>query len=77
MRNSPVVKMINTETIVTEAAKSAPPVAISVASFVGGISLNNIIGVATLVYIVLQASHLVWRWRRDIEKERRQNETDS
>lgn len=77
MRNSPVVKMLNTETIVTEATKSAPPVAVSVVSFLGGISLNNIIGVATLVYIVLQASHLVWRWRRDIEKERRQNETDS
>lgn len=77
MRDGPVVKMINTETIVTEAAKSAPPVAISVASFVGGISLNNIIGVATLFYIILQAAHLIWKWRRDIKRERGDNETYS
>ena len=77
MRDGPVVKMLNTETIVTEATKSAPPVAISIASFVGGINLNNIIGVATLFYIILQAAHLIWKWRRDIKRERADNETYS
>lgn len=71
------VRGLNTETVVTEAAKSAPPIAVSLASFLGNLSLNNIIGVATLVYIVLQAAHLVWKWRRDIRKERDRNEINS
>lgn len=76
MRHAPVVRDLNTE-VVTEAAKSAPPVAVSLASFVGGLSLNNIIGVATLFYIILQAAHLIWKWRRDIKRERGGNETYS
>jgi len=56
--------------IISEAAKSTPPVAVTVAAATGGISLNNIIGAATLVYIVLQAGYLIWKWRRDIKRER-------
>jgi len=56
--------------IISEAAKSAPPAAVTVVATASGISLNNFIGVATLFYIVLQAGYLVWKWRRDIKRER-------
>lgn len=61
---------LNTE-IVTEAAKAAPPVAVTATAMAGGLSLNNVIGAATLIYIVLQAGYLVWKWRRDIRIDRR------
>jgi len=60
---------LNSE-IASEAAKAAPPAMITTIAAVGGLSLNNIIGIATLVYIVLQAGYLIWKWRRDIRRER-------
>lgn len=64
------ISKLNTE-IATEAAKSAPPAAVAVTAFMEGVSLNNVVGIATLVYIVLQAGYLVWKWRRDIRRERK------
>lgn len=66
---------MNTE-IVTEAAKAAPPVAVTATAMAGGLSLNNVIGAATLIYIILQAGYLVWKWRRDIQVERRKRQED-
>lgn len=56
--------------IASEAAKAAPPAMITTIAAVGGLSLNNVIGIATLVYIVLQAGYLVWKWRRDWKRDR-------
>lgn len=60
---------VNTD-IASEAAKAAPPAVITTVAAVGGLSLNNIIGIATLTYIVLQAGYLLWKWRRDWRRER-------
>jgi hypothetical protein len=61
---------MNTE-IISEAAKAAPPVTVTATAIAAGWSLNNVIGVATLIYIALQAGYLVWKWRRDVKQERR------
>ena len=60
---------LNSE-IASEAIKAAPPVTVTATALAGGISLNNVIGAATLIYIVLQAGYLIWKWRRDIKRER-------
>lgn len=65
---------MNTE-IITEAAKAAPPVTVTATAIAAGWSLNNIIGVATLVYIVLQAGYLIWKWRRDVIHARHQRQS--
>jgi len=61
---------MTTADLTAQASKSAPPALAWLIAFVGEISLNNIIGVVTLIYIVLQAGYLVWKWRRDIRCER-------
>ena len=48
--------------VLVEAAKAAPPVAITTAVTVGGLTLNEWVAVATLLYIVLQSGWLVWKW---------------
>jgi len=50
--------------VVHEAAKSAPPAAISAASVLTGFTLHEWMAIATIVYIALQAGWLVWKWRR-------------
>lgn len=45
-------------------AKAAPPVT------VWFLTLNEWVAVASIVYIALQAAHLVWRWRREWSKRR-------
>lgn len=64
---------MNTE-IASEAAKAAPPAVVTTVAAVGGLSLNNIIGIATLTYIVLQAGYLLWKWRRDWRREQQYTE---
>ena len=56
--------------IASEAMKAAPPVTVTATALAAGWNLNNIIGAATLVYIVLQAGYLVWKWHRDWRRER-------
>lgn len=49
--------------VASEAFKAAPPVTVASLSF-AGVSLNDLVLVATLIYIVLQASFLLYRWYR-------------
>lgn len=56
--------------IASEAAKAVPPVTVIVTSTLAGWSLNNFIGAATLVYIILQADYLLWKWHRDYKTEK-------
>jgi disulfide bond formation protein DsbB len=49
---------------VTKAAAEAAPAVVYGALRLGGMSMPDWVAVATLVYIVLQAAHLIWRWRR-------------
>lgn len=58
--------------VASEAVKAAPPVAVVATSIASGWSINHIVGAATIAYIVLQAGYLVWRWRRDVLRERRE-----
>jgi len=53
--------------IVSQAAKAAPPVVVSTAAFLGDFSLNNAIGVLTMLYLVLQVGYLLWKWRTERE----------
>jgi len=55
---------MNTD-IMTQAAKSAPPVVVSLIAFIGEWSLNNIIGAVTLLYLVLQVGYLLWKWHNE------------
>jgi len=48
--------------ITTQAAKSAPPVLVSLIAFIAELSLNNIIGAVTLLYLLLQVGYLLWKW---------------
>lgn len=45
------------------AGKAAPPVAY-MGVRLAGVSLPDWVAIATLVYILLQTAHLIWRWRR-------------
>jgi hypothetical protein len=49
------------------AAELTPPVVFG-AVRLAGMSLPDWVAAATLVYIVLQAAHLVWRWRRQAKR---------
>jgi len=50
--------------IVSELTRATPPVAITTAVTVGGLTLNEWVALATLLYIVLQSGWLIWKWYR-------------
>lgn len=58
------------------AAKAMPPTVVSIATTVGGLSLNDWVLVATLIYIVLQAGWLLLKayWALRDRRERRERE---
>lgn len=51
--------------VTNEAVKATPPVMVSVAGWFGGLTINQAVGIATIVYIALQAGYLVWKWHRE------------
>ena len=53
--------------VINETMKSLPPVGITVAAVVHEITLNTWVAIATLVYIVLQAGYLVWKWYKEVK----------
>ncbi len=53
-----------------EVAKAAPPATVVVAGAASGWDLNAAVLWATLLYIGLQAAYLLWKWWRDIQRER-------
>jgi uncharacterized membrane protein len=61
--------------VLVEAAKAAPPVVITTAVTVGGLTLNEWVAIATLLYIVLQSGWLVWKWFHAIKDKK--NEAQS
>jgi uncharacterized membrane protein len=61
--------------LASEAIKAAPPVAITTAVTVGGLTLNEWVAIATLLYIVLQSGWLVWKWYHAIKDKK--NEAQS
>lgn len=63
-----------TREIATEAgvaaAKLAPPAAVVTAS-ASGYTLQDWVGIATLIYLALQAAYLAWKWWRESRIPRR------
>lgn len=53
--------------LASEAAKASFPVGVSLATL-GGLSLHDLVMLATLGYIALQAGYLVWKWYRQATK---------
>lgn len=47
------------DTVTTEALKAAPPVSIA------GLTGNEILIVISIVYVVLQIAHLLWKWNKE------------
>lgn len=66
---------MNTE-VVQEAAKSAPPVVVTLGAIFSGVTINHVMGVVTIIYVALQAGYLVWKWRRDMRLERERKECE-
>lgn len=54
--------------IVQEAVKAVPPVTVTGVAWVQGLTISDLVGYATLAYIVLQAAYLLWRWVRQIRR---------
>lgn len=54
--------------IAQEAMKATPPVAVALAGHFAGMTLQDWVLIATLVYVVLQAGHLLWKWYREIKR---------
>jgi len=57
--------------VATEAAKATPPTAVAAVEAVARDGIGPV-GWATIAYIALQAAYLIWKWRRDINRERKQ-----
>lgn len=51
--------------IANEGLKATPPVTVTAVAWMQGLTINEVVGYATLVYIVLQAGYLVWKWVRE------------
>ena len=47
------------ETVITEAAKAAPPSGIAV------ITGNEVLIAVSIVYVLLQIAHLIWKWNKE------------
>lgn len=60
-----------TRDITVAGAKTAPPVAVSLAAHLGALTLNDWLAIATIVYVVLQTGYLVWKWSREWRAARR------
>lgn len=53
------------EAITQEGLKATPPVTVSVVAWMQGLTINDVVGIATLAYIALQAIYLIWKAYRE------------
>lgn len=53
----------------TAGAQIAPGAAAAGATKLGGLPLSEWLVIASMFFIILQASYLVWKWRRDARRE--------
>lgn len=59
--------------IVAESVRAAPPVA-AAGLTLAGVSLNDIVLIATLIYVVIQTIYLLSRWARQRKVDAREDE---
>jgi len=52
------------------AAAQTTPSLTAVVMLVSGHDVNYWVGIAGLIFIALQGAYLVWKWRRDIRRDR-------
>lgn len=50
-------------------ALNATPSLAAVGATVAGLHVNDWLAICGIVFIVLQAAYLIWRWRRDAKRE--------
>ena len=51
--------------VAQESLKAAPPVLVTSWAWMHGLTLNEVVALATLGYIGLQALYLLWKWYRE------------
>jgi hypothetical protein len=51
--------------IAEEAAKASPPLAVALSGWLGGLTINEAVGLTTIFYILLQAGYLIWKWIKE------------
>ena len=51
--------------LLTEGAKSSPPVAVVVQQAVNGWTMSHTLTALTIVYVVAQLGYLLWKWRNE------------
>lgn len=56
--------------IVQESAKATPPVMVTAWAWAHGLTLTDLVALATLAYIALQAGYLIWKWWREFNRRR-------
>lgn len=57
--------------VMQEALKATPPVSIAIAEKAAGWTLNDTVLTATLIYVIMQAGYLVWKWLREYRRRQR------
>ncbi len=50
--------------IALEAGKATPPVTVTLLAWFNAIPMDKLVGLATLIYVMLQSGYLVWQWRQ-------------
>lgn len=50
--------------IAAEGLKATPPVTVTAALF-AGLTVSDVLTYTTLVYVVIQAAYLIWKWVRE------------
>lgn len=54
-----------TRDIASAGLKSAPPVVVGLIASVAQLTLPDWVAIVTIVYVVLQSAHLLWKWFRE------------
>lgn len=54
--------------IAQESLKASPPVTITVVAWMQGLTLTDVVALATLAYVLLQSGYLVWKWVREARR---------
>lgn len=57
-----------TKEAAVQGAAGTPPVVVSTAAIIGGLTLQEWVLAATLIYVVVQCAYLLWKWWREWRK---------
>lgn len=64
------------EEAVSQAVKAVPAVAAATTTLVLGLTLNDLLAIASIVFIAMQAAYLVWKWRREAKRDAARGDTE-